>query len=341
VLHPVPVTHLRCSVVHTACSMPRGLSIHVRALSCMQTSCPCCETARVATGSGHLRATRALCGLRTSAAARRWLPQVRPLRIVGCGGGGVVDAAVFVAAGSADFTVKVWNAITGECTTTLDHGHMVKSVNFSKVAVCLCHPLSLSLSLPLPPPLSPSLPLYRCRCLFLRLCLYLCLAAVVVVAVAASFSASSLSLSLYRCRYLFLRLCLHLCLSIAVAASSSAPVSISASLPLSLSLSLPLSPPRLCLCLCLSVSVRLLRGVAARVAVAGRWAVSDGRPRQDAEDIRRRASGCGSHCAAARRSGVSPCCCLAGVAALLRSVADRVVPPGVSAADHSQGRVGG
>lgn len=41
-------------------------------------------------------------------------------------------ACVFMCtrAGSADFTAKLWNAMTGEETATLEHSHVVKSVDF-------------------------------------------------------------------------------------------------------------------------------------------------------------------------------------------------------------------
>lgn len=39
--------------------------------------------------------------------------------------------ATHAATASADFTAKVWNAITGDCMHTLDHGHIVKTLAFS------------------------------------------------------------------------------------------------------------------------------------------------------------------------------------------------------------------
>lgn len=39
--------------------------------------------------------------------------------------------ATLAVSGSADFTAKVWNAATGEDVKTLEHGHVVRSVDFS------------------------------------------------------------------------------------------------------------------------------------------------------------------------------------------------------------------
>ncbi|RLN98454.1 hypothetical protein BBJ28_00019190 [Nothophytophthora sp. Chile5] len=39
--------------------------------------------------------------------------------------------AAFAATGSADFSVKLWDALTGDVVTTLEHRHVVKSVAFS------------------------------------------------------------------------------------------------------------------------------------------------------------------------------------------------------------------
>ena len=39
--------------------------------------------------------------------------------------------ATLAATASADFTAKVWDAITGACLHTLEHGHIVKTLAFS------------------------------------------------------------------------------------------------------------------------------------------------------------------------------------------------------------------
>lgn len=40
--------------------------------------------------------------------------------------------AQFAATGSADFSVKIWDALTGDVVTTLEHKHVVKSVAFTR-----------------------------------------------------------------------------------------------------------------------------------------------------------------------------------------------------------------
>ena len=40
--------------------------------------------------------------------------------------------ATLAATGSADFTVKVWDPVCGAELATLEHGHVVKSVSFSR-----------------------------------------------------------------------------------------------------------------------------------------------------------------------------------------------------------------
>ncbi|KAE9002554.1 hypothetical protein PR003_g18211 [Phytophthora rubi] len=40
--------------------------------------------------------------------------------------------AQFAATGSADFSVKIWDALTGDAVTTLEHKHVVKSVAFTR-----------------------------------------------------------------------------------------------------------------------------------------------------------------------------------------------------------------
>ena len=39
--------------------------------------------------------------------------------------------ATKAASGAADFSAKIWDAVSGEETATLAHNHIVKSVNFS------------------------------------------------------------------------------------------------------------------------------------------------------------------------------------------------------------------
>lgn len=41
-------------------------------------------------------------------------------------------SALFAATGSADFSVKLWDALSGDVLTTLEHKHVVKSVEFSR-----------------------------------------------------------------------------------------------------------------------------------------------------------------------------------------------------------------
>merc|ERR1711963_517215 len=67
------------------------------------------------------------------------------------------------ATGAADFSAKVWDALSGEEELTLQHKHIVKSVNFSNDSAALttvgstCTPLVLASSTP------PSCPrLYKC-----------------------------------------------------------------------------------------------------------------------------------------------------------------------------------
>uniref|UniRef100_A0AAV1TYJ2 Serine-threonine kinase receptor-associated protein n=1 Tax=Peronospora matthiolae TaxID=2874970 RepID=A0AAV1TYJ2_9STRA len=42
------------------------------------------------------------------------------------------NEAAFAATGSADFSVKIWDACTGDVVTTLEHKHVVKSVAFTR-----------------------------------------------------------------------------------------------------------------------------------------------------------------------------------------------------------------